>query len=504
MAQQSIQPNRSKALKANKQRKQSKEQGFMLLSLVFVLMIVSMMVVTYYWHQAEEERATKAKILGNQLAEYVSAVEARLSGDTTFAVGNYADLNFLKSATCHGGTSPNDYVPCDFAFTMFQHDLMANNPVTQVTNITNPRKTATITLSAISKLDGNARVISPYLAAIVLSAAKAHLGADQHAVYNGAATWHFDRATAVISVDVNVVGTNSVWLRTDGGNMMLADLHFDPTQPVNHRQIDNVSNININNADAQINGNGNLTIQSIGQMNQVAAELMQKATNNYQVTAGQQAYIGGNVAKLVGDAQADVASGSNQITIDPSKITFTGVDFDDNSTTTNLNSSITNINRNNGQVYLGNQSGVAGDSNVTVNDMTIHANINGKQDQKLSDLIKNIGIEPHDGYCSNKCVNLPFSVTTGRTGHAQLTIYGGSRSVYGGAYILLRLKHNGTVLKQYGITMNEHEGTYAIANPMFQYDFKGAINTTYTGFAVADDGGGNRDPQYLGWSYIPY
>lgn len=493
MAQQAAQQKKSKALRVNKK---SKEQGFMLLSLVFILAIVSMMVATYYWHQAQEQRATKARILGNQLAEYVSAVEARLSGDNTFTVGTYADLNFLKSATCHGGTSPNDYVPCDFAFTMFQHDLMANNPVTQVTDVTKPRKTATITLSAITKLDGNARVISPYLASIVLSAAKAHLGADQHAVYNGAATWHFNHATAVISININVVGTNSVWLRTDGGNMMLADVHFDPTQPVNHRQIDDVSNINMNNANAQINGNGNLTIHTIGQMNQVAADLMQQASNNYQVTAGQQAYVGGNVAKLVGNAQADVASGSNQITIDPSKITFTGVDFDDNATTTNLNSTTTNINRNNGQVYLGNQSKVKGNSNVIVNDLTIHS----MDDQKLTDLLALSNKPYYSGYTQTSGA-LTFNVTTGITGNALITVYGRAtpRSPGYGAY--LALYFNGSALRRYRLPNYGDTET-----DMFQYNFVGSPNTTYSNFTAMWDPNNQIDvfPKYLGWSYYPF
>jgi type II secretory pathway pseudopilin PulG len=77
--------------------KQAKQDGFALMGIVIAIAIIGMILVTYYWRQAQQNKITEAQILGNQLAEYVSAVQARMSGDGTFAVGTYSDLSFLKS-----------------------------------------------------------------------------------------------------------------------------------------------------------------------------------------------------------------------------------------------------------------------------------------------------------------------------------------------------------------------------------------------------------------------
>ncbi|WP_203249701.1 hypothetical protein [Cysteiniphilum marinum] len=476
-----------------------KQDGFALMGVIIAIAIIGLIMVTYYWRQAQQNKITEAQILGNQLAQYVSAVQARMSGDGTFTVGTYSDLSFLKSNTCTGadaGTAPEHYLPCNFNFKRFQAGLMANDPVTEVTDMTSNKRAATITVDKITTRDGTVLAVAPHLGAVVSQAAQAHFGTDQNAVYNGAAVYHYDKDTAVITVDVNVQGTNSKWLCVDGCNKMQANLKFDTSKPVNEREIQDVSNIRLNNPNAEISSNGNLTIRSTAQMNQIAANILAQASGNFQATATNQAYVGGNTAKLVGSSQTVMATGSQQITIDPSRIVVDSSAFDNNASTINLNSTITNINRDKGTTYLGNQSGVKGNSNVIVNDLTIHS----MSDQKLTDLLALNNKPYYSGYTQTSGA-LTFNVTTGMTGNALITVYGRAipRSPGYGAY--LALYFNGSALRRYRLPNRGNAETN-----MFQYNFVGSPNTTYSNFTAMWDPNNQIDvyPLYLGWSYYPF
>ncbi len=488
--------------------KQTKQDGFALMGVVIAIAIIGMILATYYWREAQQNKITEAQILGNQLAQYVSAVQARMSGDGTFAVGTYSDLSFLKSNTCTGveaGIAPEHYLPCNFNFKRFQSELMAKDPMTNVSDMVSDKRTATITVDSITTRDGSTLVVSPFLGAVVSQAAQAHFGADQNAVYNGAAVYHYDKDTAVITIDVNVQGTNSKWLCIDGCNKMEANLKFDPNKPESEREIQDVSNIRLNNPNAEISGNGNLAIRSTAQMTQIAENIVAQANSNYQATAANQAYIGGNVSKLVGNSQAEIASGSQKITIDPSQIVVSATAFNNNAETTNINSTTTNINTSTGTVNLGKQSGIAGDSNVIVNDLTIHAEINGQRDQKLSTLLSDN--PPYYQDFSTSSRTLDFAVRAGKTGSAIVHVYGGMTSGQGynnfGAFTL-SFKRSGSILRTVTLqTMEQDSNTrHSSAAPSFEYYVTGLQpNSMDYGYQV--ELGGKGIFQYVGYSVDP-
>lgn len=198
---------------------------------------------------------------------------------------------------------------------------MRNDPVTEITDMTSDKRTATIRINHITDKEGNNFVNSPYLGSVAINTAEARMGSDKNALYQGVSVYHYDKDNASITVDVSVTGTNSKWLCIDGCNKMEANLAFDNTKPVNAREIQDVSNIKMNNSGTAVISNANnLQIQSNAQMQSIASNILNSASNNFEATATNQAYVGGNVAKLVGNAQSVVASGSQQVTIDPSQI----------------------------------------------------------------------------------------------------------------------------------------------------------------------------------------
>ncbi len=412
-----------------------KQGGFILFSLMVTLALLSVILATYYWRSAQERQVTEAKILGNQIAEYVSAVQDYMvNTDDKDDVGNHTTLGFLKNKNCPSGTNyaDEDYLPCDFNFDRFHNSLMRKDPIVTINDDVGEKKeTATITLDHITTRDGNKYINSPYLAAVVAQAAQAHYGNDQNAVYNGNAIYNVDKDSAVITIDVTVTGANSTWLRIDGNNAMQGSLKFDMQTvdgkviPESDREIHNVSNIYMNANSAYItNDSGDLVLD---------------AADNFQATADKQAYISGS-------DKSTITTGDQAMTIDPSKISFTGKSFNVDTDTTEISSNTTNINVDKGSVYLGNQSGEAGNSNVTVNDLTIHAPINGKSDQNITSLLNN-NVNPIYKCYEDSDLDHTFDINTGPKGKILLSYNGWGSSGGDHEHFSISLKVNGNEVK---------------------------------------------------------
>ena len=456
----------------------STQQGFVLISLMVALAVLSIILATYYWREAQHQKMVEAQVLGNQLAQYVSSVESRLSNDMNIKAGTYRDLSFLKSTSCpspNKGTADDDYLPCSFSFVRFSRSLLAHNPVTKVDIVTPAKRTATITIQQITVNDGNKLVISPLLGAMVVQAAQAHLGTNQHAVYNGSALYHYDKNKAQITIDLSVVGTNGTWLRIDGKNKMEANIGFDATKPANQREIQGVSAI-------EGVSNDNVTIKSFKQLNEVAANIMSQADSVNQVTGKREVYL---------------ASGNSKLTLEPSKVSLSGSTFNDSATTSDIESTTTTINRNKGTVYLGNQSGVKGNSNVVVNDLTIHSMNN----QKLTSLLGGVGI-PYAK--ENPSKTYSFSVKTGNKGYAYIHVYGGCNIDWGQGGVNFYFTHNGSRLIYRKELGEQIKGYGAAVTFTADYLYKGDSNALINGFKLQMENYAARCEQpYIGYSYIP-
>lgn len=153
---------------------------------------------------------------------------------------------------------------------------------------------------------------------------------------------------------------------------------------------------------------------------------------------------------------------------------------------------------NNNPVLLGNQSGIQGHSNVTVNDLTLHS----MGDQKLTDLLKSAA--PLTGF-SSSAPTLNFNIKTGNSGGALITVYGARSEIMNSGIVTLSLYQNGTIVRQVsGWVMEwDHGGHHSSAQPSFPYAVSGLkANTVYSGFAVAITGAGALN--YVAYSVIPF
>ncbi|WP_203368771.1 hypothetical protein [Cysteiniphilum marinum] len=463
--------------------KTDKQQGFILASLMVALMLISGLSMMWFTRSANEQRKQAAQMLGNKVAEYHAAVLARLSDDKTLVTGTYKGLDWLKSSgECGAGTAPKNYLPCSFHLAS---SLLVNEVVTEVESVDDDRKVAKSYIGSIVERVNNKPEPSLYLGALVHNTAQARYGAQQQAVYNGKIGYSFDADSAMIIAEMIVSRTYGKWLKLDGTNLMQADISFDGKLPDSERNIQSVSNIHFDNSTNALisNTKGGVKISSNKAFNVDAQDMLHRANSNYQLEVGNKAYVSA-------DKEITMTVNGMHVTLSKDKLI---ADVD----STEIKTQRTDINTNGGHVYLGNQSGTSGEANVTVNDMIIKS-LGGK---KLSEILSSMDIK--NGDCSS-CQKLNFSITTGAKGMADIMVYGGSRAVYGSGSIHLVLALNGSILKDYSIGMNEHEGTYAIANPMFKYQFEGGQPyQTYTGFSIEDRGWGNRDPQYLGYTVIP-
>ncbi|GGF99286.1 MULTISPECIES: hypothetical protein [Cysteiniphilum] len=361
--------------------KHGKEGGFALVLVMFIIaLIVGGGVWTYTMHKRSQQK-NLAIDLGNQVAMLSSAVRARLADAPTLAVGDQVGVNWLISNTC-GGTATKAYLPCNFTIP----NRLIRQPVrTEITHVAPSDIRATIHVGQIVTRANGIDEIAPWLAAIVVNSAKAKYGVIGDQILDVSSAYHLDKNTATISIDITRDATTSVWLHADGTNQMEATFRFNPANPVDHRELINPSNIEMNNtATARIaNSHGGLTIQAAGNINNNATDIQTQATD-VNTTAGNQIWMKANDTNITSTTSMSVATGSQSMSIDGAGFTMGGVSFNDNTQTSNLNSTTTNINTSSGTVYLGNQSGVSGVSNVEVNDF----NIKSMGNKTLTQLLK--------------------------------------------------------------------------------------------------------------------
>ena len=158
------------------------------------------------------------------------------------------------------------------------------------------------------------------------------------------------------------------------------------------------------------------------------------------------------------------------------------------------------LNSNGGQIVLGNQSGVKGNSNVAVNDLTV-ASMGNK---KLSALLLEQSSTLLSGF-SQQAATLNFSLKTGASGSALIKVYGARHALVGvWGNNTLYLRHNNVNLRHVTLPTIERDYTrWSAASPMFYYTVTGlASHTVYNGYSVQMAGCGQFS--YVGYVVWPY
>ncbi len=344
------------------------QRGVALVLVMFILvLIMSGSVWTYTMHKRNQQKELAIN-LGNHIAMYTSAVRARLADVSTLTVGTYSGVNWLISNTC-GGIALKPYLPCNFAI---PNKLIRQPVSTDITQVAASDIRATIHVGQIVSRTNGVDEAAPWLSAIVVNTAKTKYGLISDQVLDMSSDYHLDKNTATISIDLTRDSTTSVWLHADGTNQMEANFRFNPTKPDDHRELVNPSAIRMNNtATAAISNNhGGLTLRAAGDIISNATDIKTQAVD-IDINAGNQVWMRATDISVTSNVNLIAASGAQNLTTDGVAMTIGGVSFNDSSRATSINSNNTNLNVNGGTVYLGNQSGVYGASNVAVNDFTV-------------------------------------------------------------------------------------------------------------------------------------
>ncbi|WP_116963446.1 hypothetical protein [Fastidiosibacter lacustris] len=265
----------------------SQQSGFVIVPLLIAVAVVGILSIMYYWKVQDDHKKFEAQMLGNQIAEYISAVIGKVSGDRALADDTYTGFDWLKATNCNDPLDPSTvpgYLTCTFSI----HSRLLGNqtennfqvivdPVTESLN-NNPtaRRKITITLPTVREPNGGGISISPYLGSVVFNTARArygvgtsmtnieetgHPGASKPSignmpVYHGIAEFKYNKATAQIEVESFVTNTDGIWLQIDGTNSMVADISYNKPasnieQTFRKRGIVNISRIeNFNKEDA--------------------------------------------------------------------------------------------------------------------------------------------------------------------------------------------------------------------------------------------------------------
>ncbi len=360
------------------------QRGFSLLGVLLALSILTLLTGWYYINQLRDRQTDQVKAQGNTISQYISAVQARVSSYDGLAIGVYNGINWLKPIVC-GGTANSAFLPCNFTI---HSPFLRQDVSTSITllDVDQSRFTATITIGPIEEYDAGSYHLAPRLGAMMVNTIKTHYGNDGNGIFNGISGISYDSNTAIMQVQISVQNTHGAWIRTDGTVPMEANLRFNPAKPADHREIMDVSNIVMNNTGAAEISNiyGAIQLEAANILSQIANNVVNSATNIYQVNGSQQITLRAPTTQILGTNTLTLAVGAQQLQFNTANITLSGNTFNNNAQTTNMNSNVTNINKMGGTVYLGNQSGTQGISNVIVNDMTIRS----MGDKTLSELLK--------------------------------------------------------------------------------------------------------------------
>lgn len=299
-----------------------KQAGFSLIELSMVLVVVGLLFMAYVSWSSYKARESEATATGNAVAQYIAAVDAKLASDTVHSGDHFTGVNWLMPTSCGGG-STTAYLPCGF---VINTQVMRTAPVVTVTDIgATSRLSATIDFGVITSMENGVVKPNPGLAASVVNAARAYYGSISNGAFNGITSYDFDKVNATFKVNITLQATQDVWLRVDGGNAMQNNITYNPSITDDKRQLLNVSTISMqSSSEAEITANGSPLLLS-----------------------------GTNSSLNLGESGGNITMSSNK------DIGINAVGE-------------LSLNRNSGgDIYLGKQNGVKGDSNVHVNDLTI-------------------------------------------------------------------------------------------------------------------------------------
>lgn len=226
------------------------QRGLTLLEMMLVVSLLSIAAMLSFWERQATFEQAQARVVGGLLYQYNNAVRSNLAQNSAIAVGTRTGSAWLKNTTCGGTLAPGkEYLPCDFPAANSANPIkfgsLTLTTVITATGAAPSRKlTATTTTSAFTLYKGSTATPRSDLSGMAAISAAAALGAGYSTSVTGSvpftaitdASYRSNPTDAKITMIARNVGSGDIWLRTDGGNAMHANLRFDDTNALN-RQI---------------------------------------------------------------------------------------------------------------------------------------------------------------------------------------------------------------------------------------------------------------------------
>lgn len=224
-----------------------REIGVTLIEMIMVLALVAVATMLSFYEKQTDLEQARARQVGGLLYQYNNAVRARIAkGDITTPQNNVGSA-WLKNSSCGGPFAiGKEYLPCDFPAAdttdpiSFGRLTLAS--AVTVTGTAPTRKIKAITTSTPFTLysQGIPTVRADLSGLATLSAAAALMSGYQSGVTGLSpltattdSSYKSDPMTAKMTMVASNTADSDVWLRTDGGNSMHANLNFDSSDPSN-------------------------------------------------------------------------------------------------------------------------------------------------------------------------------------------------------------------------------------------------------------------------------
>ena len=205
------------------------QRGVTLLEMILVMALLAIATLMgFESHQAELEQA-QARAVGLKISQYNNAVRSLIVKSPNLASGQKVGSAWLKSTDC-GGPFPkgSEFLACDFpAATVadpIKYGLLSLNATIDVTGTgSDKRVTVTTVTTPFTVMESTRRKVRSDLSGVaaITAASATETG------YSSGSSYNSNPADARITMVASNKADNDVWLRTDGGNKMHANLQFD-------------------------------------------------------------------------------------------------------------------------------------------------------------------------------------------------------------------------------------------------------------------------------------
>jgi len=304
------------------------QHGFTLLELMLVIALSAIgTLMSFYSDQADLEQKAASEV-GNVLFQYNNAVRSFLAKNN--AVGNSTQFGsaWLKNTTCGGSLAVGaEYLPCSFPAataaspTKFGR-LSLSTSIVGTGTAPSRKVTATTTTTAYTlSHSGTPEIRSDLSGIAAITASSGGLVNSSGTGYKMAtdASFSSNPQNATITMTASNNADQDIWLRTDGGNSMHANLNFDSTNPLS-RQITGASRIQNLAAQAMYLGSptGIAAVSGAGVVVDANAEVIGNlrvrnalVVDNGAAVAGNVSASGSMIAQGNVSAAASVTAGGN-------------------------------------------------------------------------------------------------------------------------------------------------------------------------------------------------